>query len=200
MPSPSRASVQPLIDVFEPILVFFHDTVGVELGPRRSSLLTIVVRALLIPLTLKQFKSMQALPAARAGDQGAAGEVQGRQAAPEAGDDEVLPGEQGQPVGLLPAAGAQMPVFISLFYMLRKDLRRDICGQAATQHVARRPARSRRDGQLAHQTGAARLPLHPGPHEQGHRRRADRPDRPLRRLAAALERADAVDRRTATSA
>src|SRR3982750_1990499 len=26
---------------------------------------------------------------------------------------------------------AQLPVFISLFYMLRKDLRIDICGQAA---------------------------------------------------------------------
>ena len=44
--------------------------------------------------------------ARRAADQGAAGQVQGRQAASPAGDDEVLPGEQDQPVRILPAIGA----------------------------------------------------------------------------------------------
>ncbi|PZS07952.1 MAG: membrane protein insertase YidC, partial [Solirubrobacterales bacterium] len=51
---------QPLIDVFEAVLRFFHTSVGVPWG-WSIVLLTIVIRALLIPLTLKQFQSMQAL-------------------------------------------------------------------------------------------------------------------------------------------
>ena len=52
--------LQPLIDLFEAVLVFFHDT-SAELGhgDRRADL---VVRVLLLPLTLKQFKSMQSWP------------------------------------------------------------------------------------------------------------------------------------------
>src|SRR4051812_23532977 len=48
-----------------------------------------------------------AAPLAR--DQGPAGQVQGRPSAPEPGDDEVLPGEQGQPVRVMPAPGAAAP-------------------------------------------------------------------------------------------
>jgi YidC/Oxa1 family membrane protein insertase len=33
----------------------------------------------------------------------------------------------------------QMPVFISLFYMLRADLKRDICGNALTTYLAEHP-------------------------------------------------------------
>ena len=119
---------QPMIDVFDAVLVFFHDTVGLSWGMSIIAL-TVTVRALLIPLTLKQFKSMQSLQQLAPADQGAAGEVQGRQAAPQPGDDALLPGEQGQPVRVVPARWSlQLPVFFSLFYMLRKDLRVDICG------------------------------------------------------------------------
>ena len=105
---------QPLIDVFEAVLKFFHNSVGVPWG-WSIVLLTIVVRALLIPLTVKQFQSMQRAAAAPAGDEGDPGEVQGRQAAPAAGDDEVLQGEQRQPAGLVsadggPAAGLHLAV------------------------------------------------------------------------------------------
>ena len=102
---PIANPVQPLIDVFDSVLVFFHDTVGLSWGFSIIAL-TIVVRTALIPLTLKQFKSMQALQRLSPADQGAAGEVQGRPSAPEPGDDEVLPGEQGQPVRVVPAPGA----------------------------------------------------------------------------------------------
>ena len=51
---------QPLIDVFESVLKFFHNSVGVGWGVS-IVLLTILIRALLVPLTLKQFKSMQSL-------------------------------------------------------------------------------------------------------------------------------------------
>ena len=51
---------QPLIDVFEAVLMFFHDSVGVSWGWSIVAL-TVVVRAVLLPLTLRQFKSMQRL-------------------------------------------------------------------------------------------------------------------------------------------
>ena len=52
--------VQPLIDVCDAVLVFFHDHL---LGSWGFSIiaLTVVVRLILLPLTLKQFRSMQAL-------------------------------------------------------------------------------------------------------------------------------------------
>jgi YidC/Oxa1 family membrane protein insertase len=52
--------IQPLIDAVDAVLVFFHDNVGLSWGMSIIAL-TVVVRAALIPLTLKQFKSMQRL-------------------------------------------------------------------------------------------------------------------------------------------
>ena len=49
-------------------------------------------------------------PGAPAGDEEDPGALQGRHAAHEPGDDEVLPGEQGQSPGLLPPAAASDPV------------------------------------------------------------------------------------------
>src|SRR5262245_12316996 len=51
---------QPLIAAFAPVLVFFHDSLGFSWGVAIIAL-TVCVRTALIPLTLKQFKSMQAL-------------------------------------------------------------------------------------------------------------------------------------------
>ncbi len=51
---------QPLIDVFESVLRFFHDDVGLSWGLSIIAL-TVVVRAILVPLTVKQMKSMQAM-------------------------------------------------------------------------------------------------------------------------------------------
>ena len=52
--------LQPLIDVFESVILFFHDTVGLGWG-LSIVVLTIIVRALLLPLAPKQFRSMQSL-------------------------------------------------------------------------------------------------------------------------------------------
>jgi YidC/Oxa1 family membrane protein insertase len=51
---------QPLIDIFGPVLVFFHDTLGGSWG-WSIVLLTVVIRALLLPLAFKQMHSMQKL-------------------------------------------------------------------------------------------------------------------------------------------
>src|SRR3954453_20024531 len=126
---PISANVlQPLIDFFEGILKFFHDHVGFSWGLSIIAM-TIVVRAALVPLTVKQFKSMQALSRLQP-------EIKKLQEKYK--DDkqrlnqEMMRFYQENKVNpfssCLPIV-AQLPVFFSLFYMLRKDLRVDICPQ-----------------------------------------------------------------------
>ena len=117
---------QPLIDVFEAVLKFFHNNVGVSWG-WSIVLLTVVVRAILIPLTVKQFHSMRKLqvlgPELKA-IQAKYKEDKQRQ------QQEVMKfykeNEVNPFASCLPLV-AQLPVFIGLFYMLRTSLRKDIC-------------------------------------------------------------------------
>ncbi|CAA9520602.1 MAG: Inner membrane protein translocase component YidC, long form, partial [uncultured Solirubrobacteraceae bacterium] len=113
-------------------------------------------------------------PADRAADEGGAGEVQGGQAAPAAGDDEALPGAQGEPVRLVPAASRAAA-----------GLHRALLpapGRPAEGHLRpdRPPVRrARRPGE-----GRVRVPLHPGHHRQRDGVGAHRAARPLRRVPA----------------
>lgn len=118
--------IQPLIDVFEEVLIFFHDTVGFGWGFSIVAL-TITIRALLLPLTLKQVKSMRGL-------QVIAPEMKKLQAKYK--DDrqrlnqemmKLYSEHKVNPFASCLPLLAQLPVFISLFYMLRLDLRHDIC-------------------------------------------------------------------------
>ncbi|MEA2242088.1 MAG: YidC/Oxa1 family rane protein insertase, partial [Solirubrobacteraceae bacterium] len=52
--------IQVIVDLLKPVLIFIHDTVGVSWG-FSIVLLTVIVRALMAPLTVKQFKSMQSM-------------------------------------------------------------------------------------------------------------------------------------------
>jgi YidC/Oxa1 family membrane protein insertase len=128
--------VQPLIDVFDHVLVFFHDKVGLGWGMSIIAL-TVCVRAVLIPLTLKQFRSMQSL-------QRLAPEI--KQLQEKYKDDKQRLNQEMMkfyqenkvnPFGSCLPLVAQLPVFLSLFYMLRKDLKHDICPgitEYAAQH------------------------------------------------------------------
>jgi YidC/Oxa1 family membrane protein insertase len=130
---------QPLIDVFEAVLKFFHNNVGVSWG-WSIVLLTVVVRAVLIPLTVKQFHSMQKLqrvaPELKAIQNKYKDDKQRQQ-------QEIMKFYKENDVNpfssCLPLV-AQLPVFIGLFYMLRKNLRVDICPHVQHLH------------QLAHHT------------------------------------------------
>ena len=84
---------------------------------------------------------------------------------------------------------AQLPVFISLFYMLREDLRNDICPALSSTGYAQTTARCTRAAHTVRLRASQRreLPVHPGPHQQGDRRGAGGPDRALRRDPARLE-------------
>jgi YidC/Oxa1 family membrane protein insertase len=116
---------QPLIDVFEWILLRFHDLLG-SWGWSIIAM-TVLVRACLLPLTFKQFKSMQAL-ASHAPEMK---KLQERYK----NDKERLNQEMMKfyrenkinPFASCLPLAAQLPVFLSLFYMLRTDLRYDIC-------------------------------------------------------------------------
>ncbi|MDQ6806329.1 MAG: YidC/Oxa1 family membrane protein insertase [Actinomycetota bacterium] len=127
---------QPLIDVFESVLKFFHNNVGVGWGVS-IVLLTVLVRAILVPLTLKQFRSMQSLQRLQP-------ELKALQARYK--DDKQRQQQElmkfykenkVNPLGSCLPLVAQLPVFISLFYMLRSNLRKDICPhvQLAYQHA-----------------------------------------------------------------
>src|SRR5215212_4006866 len=118
--------LQPLVDVFESVLKFFHDNVGASWG-LSIILLTIVVRAALLPLAVKQFRSMQSLqriaPHLKVLQEKYKDDKQRLQ-------QETMKFYQEHKVNpfasCLPLV-AQLPVFLSLFYMLRKDLRIDVC-------------------------------------------------------------------------
>ena len=119
---------QPLIDVFEAVLKFFHNHVGISWG-FSIVLLTIVMRAILLPLTVKQFHSMQKMqhmqPQMKAIQAKYKDDKQRQQ-------QEIMKfykENEINPLGSCLPLVAQIPVFISLFYMLRQDLRKNICPQ-----------------------------------------------------------------------
>jgi len=116
-----------LISAFDAVIRFFHDSIGLGWGLSIIAL-TVCVRAILVPLTIKQFKSMQAL-------QRLAPEIKKLQEKYK-DDKQRLNQEMMRfyqenkvnPFGSCLPLLMQMPVFVSLFYMLRKDLKVDICG------------------------------------------------------------------------
>jgi len=131
---------QPLIDVFEAVLKFFHNSVGISWGWSIVAM-TVVIRAAMLPLTFKQFHSMQRLqahmPELKAIQAKYKDDKQRQQ-------QEVMKFYKENNVNPLASClplAAQLPVFISLFYMLREDLRINICPQTqlayqASHHVS----------------------------------------------------------------
>src|SRR3954451_8356265 len=118
--------LQPLIDFFHWFLEFFHNDVGLGWGTSIITL-TVLVRAVLLPVTYKSSKSMIRL-------QQLAPEMKSLQTKYK-GDPQRLQQEtmkfykenQVNPFASCLPMVAQLPVFLSLYYMLRVDLRYDIC-------------------------------------------------------------------------
>ena len=129
--------------MFEQVLLFFHDTVGFGWGVSIIAL-TIVVRTLLLPLTIKQFRSMQGL-------QKLAPQI--KEIQEKYKDDKQRQNQEMMkfyqenkvnPFGSCLPLVLQIPVFISLFYMLRKDLKVDICGPETADRSRTAASRARR--------------------------------------------------------
>ena len=126
---------QPLIDVFESVLKFFHNTGGISWG-WSIVLLTVCVRAVLVPLTFRQIKSMvrmQALAPQMKEIQAKYKQDKERQS------QEMMKfykENNVNPLGSCLPLVLQLPVFISLYYMLRQSLRSDICPQVQAMYQA----------------------------------------------------------------
>jgi YidC/Oxa1 family membrane protein insertase len=130
MTTPLANVLQPLIDFSEAIMKFWHDSVGLSWGFSIIAL-TAVIRLIILPLTFKQVRSMQQLTRL----QPEMKKLQERYK-----DDRQRLNEEMMkfyrehkvnPAGACLPVLLQLPFFLSLFYMLRHDLRIDICGQAA---------------------------------------------------------------------
>jgi len=123
---PFANPLQPLIDVLEQVLLFFHDTVGVGWG-LAIILLTISVRVVLLPLTLKQVTSMQRLqlvmPELKTIQDKYKDDKQRQQ-------QEMMKFYRENRVNPLSSCLPllfQFPFFIALYFMLRTDLKTDMC-------------------------------------------------------------------------
>jgi YidC/Oxa1 family membrane protein insertase len=124
----------PLITLFESIMVFIHNNiVGGSWGLAIIGL-TVVIRAALVPLTFRQLKSMQEMqrlaPEINALKQKYKEDKQRQQ-------QEIMKFYQANKINPLASCLPlllQLPVFISLFYMLRSDLKKHICGTQLEAH------------------------------------------------------------------
>ena len=111
---PAANILQPLIDIANAVLQFFHDNVGLSWGISIIAL-TVVHPGAADPAHLQTAERDAGAAGAAAADQRDPGEIQKRQTAHAAGNDALLQREQSQPVCLLhpadrPAAGLHHPL------------------------------------------------------------------------------------------
>jgi YidC/Oxa1 family membrane protein insertase len=121
--------LQPLITAFEEVIKFFHSGIGASWG-WSIILLTVAIRVVLLPLTIKQFHSMQKM-------QRLAPEIKRVQAKykqdKQRQQQELM--KIYQEHGVNPFSSClpfvvQIPVLYALYFMLRSSLRADICPQS----------------------------------------------------------------------
>ena len=119
----------PLISLFESILVWIHNALPFTSWGLAIVLLTVLIRAILVPLTFRQLKSMQEMqrlaPQINALKEKYKEDKQRQQ-------QELMKFYQENKINPLASCLPlllQLPVFVSLFYMLRTDLKKHICGK-----------------------------------------------------------------------
>ncbi len=149
----------PLITLFEHIMVFIHDHI-VPGGSWGLSIvgLTILIRAILVPLTFRQLKSMQEMqrlaPHINALKEKYKDDKQRQQ-------QELMKFYQENKINPLASCLPlllQLPVFISLFYMLRTDLKKHICGNQLVEWFNSHPKEAATYHAGLHASSVAHLP------------------------------------------
>jgi YidC/Oxa1 family membrane protein insertase len=124
----------PLIHLFESIMVFIHaHLVGGSWGLSIIGL-TVLIRAILVPLTYRQLKSMQEMQ--RLSPQIAALKAKYKEDK-QRQQQEIMAFYREHKINPLASCLPlllQLPVFISLFYMLQSDLKKHICGDQLVAH------------------------------------------------------------------
>lgn len=117
--------LQPLIDIGNSVLQFFHDNVGLSWGMSIIAL-TVVTRALLIPLTYKSLKGMRALQALQPQLKEIKEKYKNDQKRMQQEMMRFYQENKVNPFASCIPLLAQLPVFITLFYVLKNELPADI--------------------------------------------------------------------------
>src|SRR5215467_4543191 len=128
LPFGFQLAPQFLVDIADEVLVFFHDSVGLSWAFSIIAL-TVTVRALLIPLTYKQIKGMRALQALQPQIKAIQEKYKNDKQRMQQEMMRFYKENNVNPFASCIPLLAQLPVFITLFYVLQHDLRFDICGQ-----------------------------------------------------------------------
>ena len=108
----------PVVNILGSVLLFFHETIGAPWW-LSIAMLTVVVRTLLFPLTVKQVKSMRAVQDLKPDMDRVRAQYQNN---PEKQREEMtkLYHERGvNPLGGCLPILVQMPIFIGIFYVIR---------------------------------------------------------------------------------
>lgn len=127
---PAANILQPLIDVANAVLQFFHDQAGLSWGMSIIAL-TICTRALLIPLTYKQLKGMRAMQALQPQIKALQEKYKNDKQRMQQEMMRFYKENKVNPLASCIPLLAQLPVFITLFYVLRHELPPDMgCPQA----------------------------------------------------------------------
>jgi YidC/Oxa1 family membrane protein insertase len=130
LPLALQLAPQFLVDIADKVLVFFHNDVGLSWGGAIIAL-TVAMRTLLIPLTYKQLKGMRALQALQPQIKELQEKYKNDKQRMQQEMMRFYKENKVNPFASCIPLIAQLPVFITLFYVLQHDLRFDICGQTA---------------------------------------------------------------------
>ena len=123
---PDANILQPLIDVANAVLKFFHDNVGLSWGLSIVAI-TVCTRAILIPLTYKQLKGMRAMQALQPQIKELQEKYKNDKQRMQQEMMRFYKENKVNPFASCIPLVAQLPVFITLFYTLRHELPKDIC-------------------------------------------------------------------------
>jgi len=130
LPLGFQLAPQFLVDIADEVLVFFHNDVGLSWGGAIIAL-TVCMRTLLIPLTYKQLKGMRAMQALQPQIKELQAKYKNDKQRMQQEMMRFYKENKVNPFASCIPLLAQLPVFITLFYVLQHDLRFDVCGQTA---------------------------------------------------------------------
>lgn len=128
MPVAIIAPVQWLINVFLPVLEFFHNSIGLGWGIS-IIILTILLRLCVLPLGIKSFKSMRGLQAITPQMKAIQAKYKDDKPRLQQETMKLYSEHKVNPFGSCLPMVVQIPFLISFYYMLRTDLKFEICGE-----------------------------------------------------------------------
>src|ERR1700704_3792983 len=127
---PDANILQPLIDVANAVLQFFHNNVGLSWGMSIVAI-TVCTRAILVPLTYKQLKGMRAMQALQPQIKELQEKYKNDKQRMQQEMMRFYKENKVNPFASCIPLIAQLPVFITLFYVLRHELPPDMgCPEA----------------------------------------------------------------------